>query len=111
MVSDWNDPYLREDIAIQIGKIYQLSELTPPEEEITKLVSILPPFSRIAKNDLQSWLSSKDPYALASLESRGWIQQESTSIFMHEVVCECVYRYHEIKLLIAKECWIIWKEG
>lgn len=80
-----------------LGKIYQLSELTPPEEEITKLVSILPPFSRIAKNDLQSWLSSKDPYALASLESRGWIQQESTSIFMHEVVCECVYRYHEIK--------------
>lgn len=97
VVSDWNDPYFREDIAIQIGKIYQLSELTPQEKEITKLVSILPPFSHIAKNDLQSWLSSKDPYALASLESRGWIQQESTSIFMHEVVCECVYRYHEIK--------------
>lgn len=96
VTSDWNNPYFQEDITIQIGKIYQLSELTPPEEEITKLLSVLPPFARIAKKDLQNWLSFEDTYALASLESRGWIRQESTSVFMHEVVCDCVYRYHEI---------------
>lgn len=94
--SDWNNSYIEEEICIQIGKIYQLSELSGKEQQIIKLLSLLPAFERINISDIKCWVVVNITSLISSLEMRGWIQREGKTIYMHEVICDYVFRYNMI---------------
>lgn len=94
--SDWNNPFKNEDIALQISKVYQLSELSAKEQEIMQILSILPGFSRVAAEDLRHWVSFDDIKVLSALESRGWIKREPKKVYVHEIVSHCISTYYPV---------------
>lgn len=94
--SDWNDPFRNENIALQLGKVYKISDLNRNEQILIGLISILPPFSTIQLSDLKKWVTFECQEYVFSLASRGWIIRGIHSIQMHEIVCSSIYKYNHI---------------
>lgn len=104
--SDWNG-LQNEKIAGQLSKVYQLSELSPEEVQLLKIISILPANSVIASNDLQKYVPFDCKNAQISLVCRGWITQSQYGFFMHEIVCVSIYKYNAISY---NECELLLTE-
>lgn len=93
--SDWNGRDVNEQLAEQLSKVYQLSELNGQEAEFIKIMSLLPPLSIISYKDIAKYVATECKEALITLDYRGWIKQTQEGIIMHEIVCESIYKYNE----------------
>lgn len=85
--SDWND-LKNEKIAEQLGKVYQLSELSLEEAQLIKIISILPANTNIEADDLQKYVPFDCKNTQISLSCRGWIAQSQHGFSMHEIICD-----------------------
>ncbi len=94
--SDWNDSFRNEDISLQVSKVYKLSDLSKEEQIITQLLSILPAYTKISYSDFNCWFSFSAKNYLVGLENKGWIKREYEGVYMHEIICECIYRFNPI---------------
>lgn len=104
--SDWNG-LQNEKITEQLSKVYQLSELSLEESQLIKIISILPANSIIDSKDLQAYVPFNCKNAQISLTCRGWITQSQYGFFMHEIVCDSVYKYNSISY---NECELLLTE-
>lgn len=93
--SDWNGRDVNEQLAEQLSKVYQLSELNGQEAEFIKIMSLLPPLSIISYKDITKYIAAECKDVLITLDLRGWIKQTQEGIIMHEIVCESIYKYNE----------------
>lgn len=93
--SDWNGKDVNEQLAKQLSKVYQLSELNWREAEFIKIMSLLPALSVISYKDIAKYVAIECKDALITLDYRGWIKQTQEGIIMHEIVCESIYKYNE----------------
>lgn len=100
--SDWNGKYVNEEIAKQISKVYQLSDLDPREVTLIKIISILPANHIISNEDIQHFVDFNCSDTIIALCCRGWIKQSQNGILMHEIICECIYRYNYISYTECK---------
>ena len=90
--SDWNGRDVNEQLAEQLSKVYQLSELNGQEAEFIKIMSLLPPLSIISYKDITKYIAAECKDVLITLDLRGWIKQTQEGIIMHEIVCESIYK-------------------
>lgn len=104
--SDWNG-LQNEKITEQLSKVYQLSELSLEESQLIKIISILPANSIINSKDLQTYVPFDCKNAQISLVCRGWITQSQYGFFMHEIVCDSIYKYNSISY---NECELLLTE-
>lgn len=90
--SDWNGKDVNEQLAKQLSKVYQLSELNWREAEFIKIMSLLPALSVISYKDIAKYVAIECKDALITLDYRGWIKQTQEGIIMHEIVCESIVK-------------------
>ena len=101
--SDWNDLFKNEDISLQISKVYNLSDLSKEEQMITQLLSILPAYTKISYSDFNCWFPFSTKNYLEGLENKGWIKREYEGVYMHEIICECIYKFNSISYIDCKK--------
>lgn len=94
--SDWNDPFKIENIALQISKVYNLSEISNEEKNIIQLLSIMPPSERISFDDLKCWCTFSIKERLINLENKGWLRREKKGTYIHEIIGGFVREYYPI---------------
>lgn len=94
--SDWNDPFKVENIALQISKVYKLSQVSNEEKNIIQLLSIMPPSARISFEDLKCWCTFPIGERLINLENKGWLRREKQGAYIHEIIGGFMLEYYPI---------------
>ena len=94
--SDWNDPFKMENIALQISKVYKLSQVSNEEKNIIQLLSIMPPSERISFDDLKCWCTFSIEEHLVNLENKGWLRREKQGAYIHEIIGGFMLEYYPI---------------
>ena len=79
-----------------LSKLFQLAGLAPNEQEILRIVAILPYQTYHGKNDLMVWLGLDKPLPLVKLAQKGWLQRTGQHFAAHPVVADVAK--HQISL-------------
>ena len=83
-----------------LAKLFELSSLNAQEQDILRLMAILPYQGYDGKNALMPWLNLDKASVLVSLAKKGWLQQQKQHFALHPVLAFVTKQQVAIKLAL-----------